>query len=188
MPKVLSKKSLTYLKITQYVNEGYSGNKISKMLRKDGLGVRNKALYQEIRSIKKTEVSKEKRKRSIPKKYREQKKISKAEPIGKIYRGSMIISSVPLHSRPFNRKYLGFRLNVFSHSKEQIRRSLAYMKNQFVSFVTDYLGSSIYAKEQTIGYEPPTQIYVNNPQKFDGTWIFSVEENGKTEKAKDGVI
>lgn len=191
MPRIPSKKTRQYRMIEDAVSVGMSGNKIQKFLQSQGLGVRRKKLYAEIRSIKGESISKEKRKKSIPKKYRREaprKWKERGLKIGQIYRGSLIISSVPLHSTPFNRRYLGFRLNIFSYDKDEVYSALRSMKKEFIRMVGSKLKSQVYAQEQTLGTEKPTRINVINPHKLNGKWFFAVEEQGRDIDSEDGYI
>ena len=194
MTRILSKKTKQYRIIKDCVDAGISGNKIQKLLQENGLGVRRKKLYAEIRAIKGKELFKEKSKKSIPKKYRKEEK----EPVkkwkkrgfgfGYIYRGSLIISSVPLHSTPFSRHYLGFRLNIFSYDKNVVYNALRNMKKQFIRMVGDRLRSLPYADEQVMGTEKPTKINVTNPDSLNGKWFFAVEEKGSDIDSESGYI
>jgi len=192
MPRIPSKKTKRYRIIEAGVSVDMSSRKIQKLLRENGLGVRRKTLLAEMRAIKKTTVSKEKREKSIPKKYRKdiakKKWIDKTKKIGYIYRGSLIISSVPLHSRPFDRHYLGFRLNIFSYSKKAVYDALRNMKKDFIKKVGDYLKSFSYAQEQVMGTENPTKINVINPDALNGKWFFAVEEKGSDIDSESGYI
>jgi len=191
MPRIPSKKTKQYRIIEAGVSVGMSGNKIQKLLRANNLGVRRKKLYEEIRAIKGKEITKEKREKSIPKKYRKEapKKWKKrALKIGQIYRGSLIISSVPLHSTPFNRRYLGFRLNIFSYDKDAVYDTLRNMKKQFLKMVGDKLKSLPYADEQVMGTEKPTKINITNPDSLNGKWFFSIEEKGSDIDSESGYI
>ena len=194
MPRIPSKKTKRYRIIEDSVSVGMSGNKIQKLLQDLGLGVRRKKLYAEIRAIKGKTVSEEKREKSIPKKYRKgvakKKWMDRTKELGYIYRGSFIISSssVPLHSRPFDRHYLGFRLNIFSYSKKAVYDAMRSMKKDFISKVGNYLKSEAYAKEQVMGTENPTKINVANPDALNGKWFFAVEENGSDIDSESGYI
>lgn len=194
MPKIPSKKTKRYRIIKDSVSVGMSGNKIQKLLQDLGLGVRRKKLYAEIRAIKRKTVSEEKREKSIPKKYRKEapKKWKKKGlgfgKVGYIYRGSLIISSVPLHSRPFDRHYLGFRLNIFSYDKKIVYDTMRSMRKRFIEMVGDKLKSFQYATEQIMGTENPKKINVNNPDSLNGKWFFAVEEKGKDIFSESGYI
>lgn len=188
MPKPRSKQTKRHEIIVNAVSVGMSGNKISKLLREQGLGVRNKKLYEEIRSVKGETISKEKSKKSIPKKYRKKDKGSGFGKIGMIYRGSLIISSVPLHSRPFDRHYLGFRLNIFSIDRNTVYRSLRDLRRMFIKKVGNYVKSFQYAQDQVMGIENPTKITVNFPERLNNKWFFAVEEKGRDILSEDGYI
>lgn len=188
MPKILSKKTKRFRIIKDSVDMGFSGNKIQKILQDTGYGMRRKKLYDEIRAIKKTPISKEKRERSIPKKYRKKRDGIGIGKVDSIYRGSLIISSVPLHSTPFNRNYLGFRLNIFSFDKREVYSAMRRLRRMFIEMVGDYLRSFMYAQEQTLGVENPTKIFISNPEKYNDRWFFAVEEKGRDKYSKDGRI
>jgi len=187
MPRILSKKTKQYRMIEEGISVGMSANKIQKFLRSQGLGVRRKKLLAEIRSIKGITISKEKRKKSIPKKYRK-KIIGGIGKIGQIYRGSLIISSVPLHSTPFNRHYLGFRLNIFSYYKNDVYSAMRNMKKQFLKMVGNKLKSFQYASDQILGTENPKKINVTNPNNLNNRWFFAVEEKGSDIDSESGYI
>jgi len=192
MPRILSKKTKQYRMIEDCVSVGMSVNKIQKFLQSQGLGVRRKKLLAEIRSIKETTVSKEKREKSVPRKYRKgiapKKWKKRALKVGQIYRGSLIISSVPLHSTPFNRHYLGFRLNIFSYDKNEVYSAMRSMKKQFLKMVGNKLKSFQYASDQVLGTEKPKKINVTNPDNLNGRWFFAVEEKGSDIDSESGGI
>jgi len=192
MPRILSKKTKQYRMIEDCVSVGMSANKIQKFLQSQGLGVRRKKLLAEIRSIKETTVSKEKREKSVPRKYRKgiapKKWKKRALKVGQIYRGSLIISSVPLHSTPFNRHYLGFRLNIFSYDKNEVYSAMRSMKKQFLKMVGNKLKSFQYASDQVLGTEKPKKINVTNPDNLNGRWFFAVEEKGSDIDSESGGI
>lgn len=190
MPRISSKKTKQYRIIRDSVSVGMSANKIQKLLQDVGLGVRRKKLLAEIRSIKKLPEPKDREKYfpKKPPKVRREKWKKKALKIGQIYRGSLIISSVPLHSTPFNRRYLGFRLNIFSYDKNAVYDALRNMKKQFIKMVGDKLKSLPYADEQVMGTENPTKINVANPNSFNGKWFFAVEEKGSDIDSESGYI
>jgi len=174
------------------ISVGMSANKIQKFLQSQGLGIRRKKLLAEVRSIKKTTVSKEKREKSVPRKYRKgiapKKWKKRALKVGQIYRGSLIISSVPLHSTPFNRHYIGFRLNIFSYNKNEVYSALRSMKEKFIKMVAKKLKSYPYADEQIMGTEKPTKINVTNPDNLNGRWFFAIEEKGSDIDSESGRI
>lgn len=192
MPRIPSRKT----KIRRIMEDAHSvdmsGNATLKLLRELDLGIRRKTFYEEWRNIiGKSEPSKEKREKSVRKKYRKEapkKWKKKALKLGQIYRGSLIISSVPLHSSPFNRRYLGFRLNVFSYDKKEVYSALRNMKKQFIKMVGDRLRSKPYADEQVLGTENPTKINVTNPDSLNGKWFFAVEEKGSDIDSESGYI
>jgi len=189
------------------ISVGMPANKIQKFLQSQGLGVRRKKLLAEIRAIKTKGVyqrgeTRKERIKYIPKKYRkkyekeqlrkEQKaRVKWEKKIGKIrqiYRGSLIISSVPLQSTPFNRHYLGFRLNIFSYNKNEVYSALRSMKEKFIKMVAKKLKSYPYADEQIMGTEKPTKINVTNPDNLNGRWFFTVEEKGSDIDSESGRI
>lgn len=188
MPKKqsLRKKKIETIKELTFL--GFSSRDINKSLRDAyGSGIRRKILLQEMSSAKGLgETSKEKRTKSIPKKYRTPKPVIK-DNVGYIYRGSLIVSSVPLHSRPFNRHYLGFRLNVFSYSKSEVLKALNSMKKEFIRMIGNELGSLPYAKEQTLG-RGIDRIAVRNPDSLNGKWFFAIEEQGRDIGSREGRI
>lgn len=191
MPRKQSIKTKRYKFIYHLVREGYSANKIQTELRVSVYGgVRRKILLAEIRSIKGvSEPTKEKIEKSIPTKYRKKGVgVGIGLGIGEIYRGSLIISSVPLHSTPFNRHYLGFRFNVFSYNKNDVYDTLRSMKKEFIRMVANKLGNNLYAQEQTLGLESPTLINVLNSNRLNGKWFFAVEEKGKDIDSESGYI
>jgi len=187
MPRIPSKKTRRHRIMVDAINVGMSGNKIQKLLKDLDLGVRRKTLYEEIRAIKGIIVSKEKREKSIPKKYRK-KRVSGIGKVGQIYRGSLIISSVPLPSRPFERHYLGFRLNIFSYNKNDVYSAMRSMKKQFIKMVGNKLKSFQYANEQVLGTENPKLINLTSPDYFNNRWFFAVEEKGSDIDSESGRI
>jgi len=189
------------------ISVGMPANKIQKFLQSQGLGVRRKKLLAEIRAIKTKGVyqrgeTRKERIKYIPKKYRkkyekeqlrkEQKaRVKWEKKIGKIrqiYRGSLIISSVPLHSIPFNRHYLGFRLNIFSYDKNEVYSAMRSMKKQFLKMVGNKLKSFQYASDQILGTENPKKINVTNPDNLNNRWFFAVEEKGSDIDSESGRI
>lgn len=193
MPRIPSRKTRIRRLMEDCYSVDMSGASTLKLLQENGLGLRKKKFYEEWRTITKKDIKEGKREKSIPKKYRkEDKGLKKWERkslgIGQIYRGSLIISSVPLHSTPFNRHYLGFRLNVFSFDKKSVSSALNSMKNDFLKKVGDYLRSFAYAQGQTLGIESATRITVTNTKNLNNKWFFAVEEKGKDIDSESGYI
>lgn len=202
MPRIPSKKTRQYRMIEDAVSVDMSANKIQKFLRDNDMGVRRKTLLAEIRSIKakgltekqkeiarkKYEKRREKAIKEKPEKIRKRKWEERVLKIGQIYRGSLVISSVPLHSIPFNRRYLGFRLNIFSYDKKAVYDALRSMKKEFLRMVGNRLKSLPYADEQIMGIEKPTKINVTNPNSLNGKWFFAVEEKGNEIDHEEGYI
>jgi len=171
------------------ISVGMSANKIQKFLQSQGLGVRRKKLLAEVRSIKGLPEPKDREKYFPKKPPKAPKKWKKrALKVGQIYRGSLIISSVPLHSTPFNRHYIGFRLNIFSYNKNEVYSALGSMKEKFIKMVAKKLKSYPYAAEQIMGTEKPTKINVTNPDNLNGRWFFAIEEKGGDIDSESGGI
>lgn len=195
MGRVASEKTIKNRKrrslIEASLSEGLSGNDIQKLLQSRKLGVQRKKLYEEIRSIQGTQLRKEKSEKSIPKKYRKKRGGGLVKTtFGKIYRGSLILSSIPLHSTPFNRKYLGFRMNIFSFDKDEVKKALNSMKKQFLRMIGDDLKSYRYGAEswETLGTEGVVLITVSNPDNLNGKWFYAKEEHGRDTGSKSGYI
>lgn len=188
MVRILSKKTRTQRAIQDGLALGMSGNQIQKMLSNVGLGIQRKKLYEEIRSIKGETITKEKREKSIPKKYRKQESKKSMKKYGEIYRGSLIISSLPLHSTPFNRNYIGFRMNFFSIDKNEVKRAMNIYEKKFIEMVGDKVRSYMYGKEsyETMGIESVVKIAVSNPENLNGKWFFAVESKGKDISSQEG--
>lgn len=186
MVKVLRRKKILS-KIKEYINKGYSANKIQRELQKEKLGVRRKALLLEIRRMKKYKVSLAEKQKHIPKKYR--RKIIR-EPIRKpeiVYRISYIIPSLPVHSKPFKRRYLGFRMVAFSNSITKLRSNRAFLRRKLIEYASAFAGGNVLSWnnwEVSIGEEPPTQVVVNS--NLIDTWNFAVEEEGKEQASRSG--
>lgn len=179
--------------IEEYVYAGYSANRIQKELRAKGLGVRRKTLLAEIRNIKHTKVSAEKQKKSVPKKYRKKEKPTITErfvtaEIKPIYRLSMIIPSLPFHSKPFSRNYLGFRLVAFSFDKDLLNQNRHHFRLMLVEKTGNYIDSLSYAQEQVIRVETPNFIALGNAEYLNGKWFFAVEQEGKEVSSESGYI
>lgn len=185
MPKKPSIKTQKFRAIKEMTLEGYSSKRINRILKEIyGSGIRRTRLLQEMRAIKEDR-KKIDREKYIPKKYRKYKKAGFGE-IGKIYRGSLIISSVPLHSKPFDRHYLGFRLTIFGYSRNDVKSAMNAMKDKFLDMVATKLKSENYAKEQTLGTENPRLITATNTDSLNGKWFYAIEEKGKDIDSKDG--
>lgn len=169
----------------------YSANKIQKILQKEGLGIRRKALLAELRYFRKKEITKEKRVKAIPKKYRKPI-IVKPIPIKELielYRVSYIIPSIPVHSRPFKRRYLGFRLNAFSINKRKLLNNHTRLRRLLIELTSQYLRADVLNWNNwyiTVGREYPTITFVS--RKLNNVWIFSVEQEGKEQYSKSGIL
>jgi len=179
--------------IEEGVSVGMSANKIQKFLQSQGLGIKRKKLLAEVRSIKGLPEPKDREKYFPKKPPKAPKKWKKrALKVGQIYRGSLIISNVPLHSTPFNRHYLGFRLNIFSYDKNEVYSALRSMKEEFIKMVAKKLKSYPYAdekyNEQVLGTEKVIKINVTNPDNLNGRWLFAVEEKGSDIDSESGGI
>lgn len=188
MVKIKGKIKTEQLRVIKWgVKAKLSANQIQKQLRAKGLGIRRKVLLEEIRVIKKKKITPEKRKKHIPKKYREKpKRIIIREPTT-LFRVSYIITDIPVHSKPFKRVYLGFRLTAFSISSDFLISRHDYLKRLLVKLSNEYLGSDILGWENydvTIGIERPTRILVS--QNLNGVWIFRVEQEGSEIYSRSG--
>jgi len=168
--------------------EGKSANYIQNELRQKNLGMRRKTLLLYIRANKKTGVSEEKRKRSIPKKYRK-KGQQYLKDMAMIYRASYIIRDIPVHSRISAKNYLGFRLTVFSFDSEDLKKNHKHFKELLEKETSDYLGFKVFENfnwSHRISIEYPVLIAVNNAYRFNNIWIFRVENDGLEVYSKDG--
>ena len=186
-------KAKQYRTIKEYVDKGYSANRIQKELRKRKMGIRRKRLLAEVRSIKEITITKEKRIKHIPKKYKRKIVVKEKwelralkEERKPIYRMSLIIPSLPVHSRAFRRNYLGFRLNAFSFDKDYLLSKRAILKEELIKRTGKYIGSLVYAQEQVVRVETPTSINVLNADYLNGKWFFAVEKEGKEEYGVSG--
>lgn len=209
MPRKKGKKSLRHGIIIGGVRKGYSSRKIQEKLRESGLGLRRKELLREIRIIKysKTKIIEgkkvtiwhkpkgyeERAKKSIPKKYR--KRIIEEEQVrfkeqNKIYRMTLVIRDVPIHSEPFDRHYYGYHIFAFSTSLSELHRNEKSLKDDLIDKASNYVGFDItqHPAYDGIHIEKPKLIYVSNALRLNGRMIFRVEHNGKEEWSSEGVI
>ena len=176
-------------KIKSFIEKGYSANRIQKELKKLNLGVRRKVLLEEIRTIRKIEITTEKRKKSIPKKYREPEIIIPPKKITELFRVSYIIPSIPVHSRPFKRRYLGFRLNAFSLNRNKLLNNHDRLKTLLIKLTSEYLGSDVTEWNQwdvSVGREFPVIVFVS--KNLNDMWFFAVEDEGKEIYSRSGYI
>ena len=177
--------------IRWYVSRKFSSRQIQKKLRKRGLGLRRKTLLHEIRIIKDVKVTKEERERAIPKKYR--KPIFLVPPeIDRIFRTSIILQDIPVHSRLMKRNYLGFRLQAFSLDKEYLIQQYRHLKDILMKETNKYLGfvamENFNWNHRVLGIEKCVLIPVSNTRRFHNIWIFRVEKEGSEIYSKDGRI
>jgi len=175
--------------IESYVEKGYSSNKIQKLLREQNLGLRRKTLLSEIRSVKKVQITPEKRQKAIPKKYRKKLIPPPIKELIELYRVSYIIPSIPIHSRPFKRVYLGFRINAFSNRKRHLLREHERLRRLLIQETSRYLGSNVLEWNNwyvTVGREYPTIVFVS--RNLNNMWIFSVEQEGKEKYSRSGIL
>ena len=196
MPRKLTKRTASFRQVEDLVKKGYSANKIQKELQNQKLGFRRQKLLLEIRLIKNLEHTltiekrQEMRQKYTPIKYRKEfggGQYPKKE--NKLYRMSFIIQDVPVHSTPFRRNYLGFRLNVFHINPEYLKYHSRNFKDILLRETSNYLGYDICDWENFdcyIGTESPTQINAN--LTLSGKWVFSVERDGKELYSKNGNI
>jgi len=183
-------KAKQYRIIEQCVKQNISANKIQKLLQKENMGLQRKVLLVEIRTIKKVKISPEKRKKHIPKKYREEPKpviAPRVEP-KPIYRISFIIPSLPYHSRPFNRNYLGFRLTAFSYDRNILNENRQKLRLMLIRKTGNFINSISYAEEQVIRVESPVLLNLIRPEYLNGKWFFAVEKEGKEQYGENGLI
>lgn len=193
MPRKQSKTTQRNKRLKWYVKSGFSANKIQKMLTKSGYGVRRKVLLAEIRLIKKQQIIQEKRTKHIPRKYRKQEgqKFLGPQRIFQLYRISLTITNIPVHSTYFNRNYLGFRLQAFHIDKNYLADRIIKLKLELLRLTNEFLHSNI---EQWTGYdcyigtEYPILINVTNPQALNGRYIFVAERDGKELYSKGGFV
>lgn len=191
MPQRKARRTLALEKIEQYYKKGYSANKIQKSLQKENLGMRRKSILAEIRLIKKQRLEPAKAQKHIPKKYRTtlvSKRISRPETV---YRVSFIIQDVPVHSKPFRRNYLGFRLTAFHVNPNVLINNERALKNTLIKLSSEYLGYDILDWENYtvyIGSESPVQINIPDVRYFNGKWVFRVEKEGRELYERSGYI
>lgn len=188
MPETIKTKA--YKRIVWYVKLGYSANKIQKTLAKQKLGVRRKVLLEEIRYLRKTTVTPEKRKKGIPKKYRKKEIPIPPPPKPKaIYRCSLTILDVPVHSKAFKRNYLGFRLNAFCFDPNYLNHAMPQLQDRLVELANQYIKSDYIPKRYTdIGIKSPELIPVYNPEALNKRWVFTIEREGIERFHRSGVI
>lgn len=176
--------------LEKYINKGYSTNRIQKLLSASGHGVRRKILLNEIRIIKGSKVSDIKKQRSVPKKYR--KRGGSSLPSGRIYRVSLILNDVPIHSKPFKRNYVGFRLQCFSINQKYLMDNMRVFREILIKEVEQYIGYSSsewwFSNSTYIGKEYPVVVGVSNFNFLNGRWIFKVESNGRETYSRSGAI
>jgi len=181
-----------YKAIKWYAKRGYGANEIQRRLKERGLGVRRTRLLEEIRLIREIKITPEKRKKHIPKKYREPKiRLPPPRKIGRIYRVSCIISDVPVHSRPFKRNYIGFRLQAFHFNSKYLRNQISVLKNMVIKITSEYLGYDVTGWDGfdfIIGVEYPTEILIGYPDRLNNRWIFRVETKGTEIYSRDGYL
>lgn len=189
------KKTKQLIAIKGYLKKGYSTTKIQKRLSKRKIGVRRKVLLREVRLIKGIKISKEKRLRAIPKKYRKPKvKVVKKwvdrVKVDVIFRVSYILQDIPVHSRPFQRNYLGFRLQAFSLDKEFLKQQHKNLKEILIKETNRYLGFNCMENFNwnhiILNMESPTAISLHGALRFHNTWIFRVESEGRELYSRDG--
>ena len=187
------KKTKRLIAIKNYMKKGYSSRKIQKRLSKRGLGVRRTKLLHEMRLIKGTKVTKEERLRAIPKKYRKpkvKKKWVDKVKVDVIFRVSYILQDIPVHSKPFRRNYLGFRLQAFSLDREFLKQQHRTLKDILVRETNKYLGfkcmENFNWNHVILNIESPTPISIHGALRFHNTWIFRVEREGRELYSKDG--
>ena len=214
----IGKKAKQLKAIKWYVARDFSSIQIQKKLQERKLGLRRKTLLNEIRTIKRTttktvlvkgklrkvtivkdiKVSERKRKMSIPKKYRKKPKIKVEKWIDrglmrdKIYRTSLIVQDIPVHSRPMKRNYLGFRLQAFSLDKDYLIQQYSYLRSILIKEANEYLGFNVFENfnwnHKVLGIERCILIPVSNADRFNNIWIFRVEIEGSEIYSKDGRI
>ena len=209
------KKTKQVTAIRWYVKRGYSAKKIQKKLQEKNLGLRRKTLLTQIRIMKgtstKTIIEDGKRKKvsiykrieprlpkkSIPKKYRKKEEIKKkwidrglAEDM--IFRTSIILQDIPVHSKPFKPNYLGFRLQAFSLNKEYLLNQYNSLKNILIKESNKYLTFKCFENfnwnHKILGIERCALIPIRNARRFHNIWIFRVEKEGIEIYSKDGRI
>lgn len=173
--------------LKEYASKGYSANKIQKLLKSDGLGMRRQRILQEVRLAKNKQV-KENRFNYVPQKYR--KPYIKIGKQTYLFRVSLILNDVPIHSKPFQRNYLGFRLQAFSTNEKLLRSKMSHLRSLLIELVEKYIGyrnSEWWFSDSTyIGYEYPVLMSVSNPYFLNNRWIFRVEKEGREIKSGSG--
>lgn len=173
-----------------YTEKGYSANKIQRLLKEQGLGMRRKRILQEVRLSKKIEVKKD-RFKYTPKKFRVREKTVSPKP-NMLFRVSLILNDVPVHSKPFRRNYLGFRLQAFHSDAKFLNSQISRLRDLLIDLVEKYLGYPSsewwFSSSTYIGYEYATLVQVNNPYFLNSRWIFRVEREGIEVKSSSGAL
>ena len=109
-----------------------------------------------------------------------------------MFRVSLILNDIPVHSKPFARNYLGFRLQAFSTNGKRLNAYIPKFRELLLDLIEQYLGykeSEWWFKGSSyIGYEYATLTPVNNPYFLNNRWIFKIEKEGREIRAKSGLI
>lgn len=171
--KVVNKR-LREERFKQYVEKGYSANKIQKLLKDENLGMRRKVLLTRVRE----ERGLRKRREGT-----EYKPILKEHKFKGLYRMSLIILDLPVHSTKTKPNYLGFRLTAFSLSRDLLLARQNQLKRTLLDKTIEYVGYDIRnwdGYDFHIGTENPVFIPMSEDEAFtrNNTWVFVVEQNG----------
>lgn len=169
---------------------GKSGRTISSELKEKNLGVRNKYLYDEIRSYKGILPSK---KRQVKKK--QTKIISTPEKdFDRCYRMTFIIRDIPLHSHPLRRNYFGFHIFAFAYNQNHLLDNENFLIKELKRLTSKYTGGHGYGLRNIDDHPANTKVYIEKPvevyfteaKRYNRRYIFRIERNGAEEYTEEG--
>lgn len=96
----------------------------------------------------------------------------------KIFRVSLAIKNVPLHSTPQKPVYYGFLIQAWSLNLEYLRSKLSGLKSKMLELMREHLISQNYVDDLKgyVSVEYPVEIIGN--ESLNHVWRFKVEKNG----------
>jgi hypothetical protein len=171
--------------IKNSIKHGYSLNKTQKILKKAHVGIKRQNLQAKFRFLKGIE-KKPHVEKYIPRKYKKRGGGGYGkgglgggtEKQMKLYRVSIAIKNVPLHSTSQKPIYYGFLIQAWSINPEYLRGKIHGLKVKMFELMKGHLISNAYVDDLRGELHIESPVEISGNPNFNNIWRFKVEKNG----------
>lgn len=112
----------------------------------------------------------------------------KGEEENRIYRVSLAIKNVPLHSTSQKPIYYGFLMQAWSSNLEYLRDKIYGLKTKMFELMRKYLISIAYVDDLKGELHIESPVEISGSQSLNHIWRFKVEKNGTVIDDAEGNI